>query len=352
MTVVPPPSAPPVPLPAAPADPADPSAIDSAGVFAALVAALAPELTPGPPVVPAAVSAPVPDVRGSVVDAGVPSPGTSTGVPAPPVAADPALTELPAAAIEPAAAAARDPEETAPVAPPPVGAPPRSAPDVEPATAAGPGTAIGGIDVVATPVTALATAVVAGHAPARDEPGDGTSPIVPPMASAPGAVPAGVPPNSAVATPAPVRGDAQLDRPPAPAPPPHAQIVAVVAPLRRRPDGIYRLGLQLEPEQLGRVRVDVELGAGEVHLRLHADDHAAQALRDALPELRSSLQAAGLRPGALDVDGGGAGPFAEHHAERGQAPRSREDARPLSEPAPPVVPSSPPPGSGALDVHL
>jgi flagellar hook-length control protein FliK len=92
--------------------------------------------------------------------------------------------------------------------------------------------------------------------------------------------------------------------PPTPAAP-SAQLVQHLGPLLEGPDGSYALSLQLYPEELGAVRVDVALRAGEISLALHAgDDRAQEALRAALPDLRAALEDAGLTATAMSVDGG------------------------------------------------
>jgi len=86
---------------------------------------------------------------------------------------------------------------------------------------------------------------------------------------------------------------------------PSSQLVQHLGPVLQGPDGTYTLSLQLYPEELGAVQVDVALRTGEISLALHAgDDSAQETLRAALPDLRSALEAAGLTATALSVDGG------------------------------------------------
>jgi flagellar hook-length control protein FliK len=94
---------------------------------------------------------------------------------------------------------------------------------------------------------------------------------------------------------------------PTPAPP-QEQVVAVLSPLSQRPDGVYKLRLELHPAELGRVEIDVEMRNGVLHANLRAEHvTAAHALRDALADLRGRLDAQGVRTGTVTVDGRGPG---------------------------------------------
>jgi flagellar export protein FliJ len=89
---------------------------------------------------------------------------------------------------------------------------------------------------------------------------------------------------------------------------PQEQVVAVLQPIQQRPDGVYRLRLELHPAELGRVDIEVELRAGVLHANLRAEHAtAAHALRDAIADLRSRLEAQGVRAGEVTVDGRGPG---------------------------------------------
>ena len=93
--------------------------------------------------------------------------------------------------------------------------------------------------------------------------------------------------------------------PPAPPPPPAAQVAQLLGPVLEGPDGAYTLSLQLYPEELGAVQVEVLLRGGEIRLALHAGDPAAQsALRAAVPDLRADLLSGGLTATSVSVDGG------------------------------------------------
>lgn len=97
------------------------------------------------------------------------------------------------------------------------------------------------------------------------------------------------PTASAPAAPAPANTAAQL-------------VPEVVAVHRRGVDGTHSLTVDITPEDLGPVRLHVELRDGQVELRLAgATDAAREALRAALPELRRALEAAGVGTGSLAV---------------------------------------------------
>jgi flagellar hook-length control protein FliK len=86
------------------------------------------------------------------------------------------------------------------------------------------------------------------------------------------------------------------------------QIVSAVVPLHGRGDGRHEVTLELRPEHLGAIRVEVSVEQQTVHLTLHAADPATgRLLAAALPELRAALAEAGLTAGSIGVgpDGGG-----------------------------------------------
>ena len=91
-----------------------------------------------------------------------------------------------------------------------------------------------------------------------------------------------------------------------PAPPPAAtaaQLVAPIAAVRfRGPDGTHSLTVDITPDELGPVRIHVELRDGNVELRLAGHSEAARdALRAALPDLRRALEAAGVGTGSFQI---------------------------------------------------
>ena len=92
---------------------------------------------------------------------------------------------------------------------------------------------------------------------------------------------------------------------PTPAPVPE-QLVDVVAPLRDRGDGSYRLAVDVHPGELGRVRLDVQVDAGTVHINLRADQPAtARLLEGSLDQLRQALESSGVATGQLSLSDGG-----------------------------------------------
>jgi flagellar hook-length control protein FliK len=152
---------------------------------------------------------------------------------------------------------------------------------------------------------------------------------------------------------------AEATKAPAPATPvrPAEQIVRIVAPLRAAPDGTYELGLELRPEGLGRVRLDVVVERGVVHVAMRAEtDAAMQLLNRSLGELRLGLADAGLEAGRLGVqtdvrDGG------RHAApDRSDTPADRRHGGPGHEPQaddrPPTAPAYADARRGGVDLFL
>jgi flagellar hook-length control protein FliK len=89
-------------------------------------------------------------------------------------------------------------------------------------------------------------------------------------------------PAAAVSAPA----GSPLPQPPTPA----QQIVTVLAPLRSSPDGTHQVTIGLQPDGLGNVKATVTVSAEQVVVQLAADnDHARDALRQALPLLQHEL---------------------------------------------------------------
>lgn len=143
-------------------------------------------------------------------------------------------------------------------------------------------------------------------------PGDAPTPADAAPAPAPDAPPAGTLPAETLPAAAPA---AELRRTDAPAPaaapagptpaPPAQQVAQLLGPVLEGPDGAYSLSLQLYPEELGAVQVEVLLRGGEISLSLQAtDDVARDTLRGALADLRAQLEAGGLTAGSLSVADG------------------------------------------------
>lgn len=85
--------------------------------------------------------------------------------------------------------------------------------------------------------------------------------------------------------------------------PPSTQVVAGLAPVLDGPDGAYTMSLQLYPEELGSVQVEISLRNGEISLAMLAVDvDAVEVLRAALPDLRTELESTGLTSTGVSVD--------------------------------------------------
>ncbi|WP_370327641.1 flagellar hook-length control protein FliK [Euzebya sp.] len=84
--------------------------------------------------------------------------------------------------------------------------------------------------------------------------------------------------------------------------PPSTQLASAVAALRRRGDGEYTASLDLHPAELGRVRIDLEVRAGVVHVQMAAEQTGTRALlASQLADLRTALEQGGMDAGSLDV---------------------------------------------------
>ena len=198
-----------------------------------------------------------------------------------------------------------------------------------------------GVDTAGSPVAALAhSASRRSAAPSDDDPGgsgDSNTPISsdltaalrsvgengasgPSGESGPSAVSSRRPPDGAAGNqtaalhapgPAPARPTeavaAPVDAPAVATPAAVAdQVVSAVVPLHGRGDGRHAVTLELRPEELGTIRVEVSVEHQTVHLTLHAADPATgRLLAAALPELRTALTDAGLTAGQLGVGGDG-----------------------------------------------
>jgi hypothetical protein len=176
----------------------------------------------------------------------------------------------------------------------------------------------------------------------------------------PVAAPAGAEAGVAGPQPADLRTSAPATPAAAPAPaPPAAQVAQLLGPVLEGPDGTYSLSLQLYPEELGAVQVEVLLRGGEIRLALHAPDEAAQAaLRSALPDLRADLLAGGLSATSLSVDDGRPGSSSDRSTDRspdrrsdgqGDAPGRRSHPYRDADPGPRQLPSH---ADAALDLRM
>jgi flagellar hook-length control protein FliK len=137
------------------------------------------------------------------------------------------------------------------------------------------------------------------------------------------------------------------------------QIVSAVVPLHGRGDGRHEVTLELRPDDVGAIRVEVSVEHQTVHLTLHAADPATgRLLSAALPDLRSALADAGLTAGHVGVGTGGDGgtgagahrPSGDGDRPSGRPPRvGRSDAsRPDTAPVRTIRPAA----AGRLDLFL
>jgi flagellar hook-length control protein FliK len=131
------------------------------------------------------------------------------------------------------------------------------------------------------------------------------------------------------------------------------QIVSAVVPLHGRGDGRHEVTLELRPEDLGTIRVEVSVEHQTVHLTLHAAEPATgRLLSAALADLRSALADAGLQAGhvAVSPDGGsGTGRRARPQTE--SEPHVPERTTPTAL-IPATTPIVRPATAGRLDLFL
>jgi flagellar hook-length control protein FliK len=101
------------------------------------------------------------------------------------------------------------------------------------------------------------------------------------------------------------------------------QIVSAVVPLHGRGDGRHEVTLELRPEDLGTIRVEVSVEHQTVHVTLHAAEPATgRLLSAALADLRSALADAGLRAGDVFVSPDGDGAAGRRQASPGSGETS------------------------------
>jgi hypothetical protein len=78
------------------------------------------------------------------------------------------------------------------------------------------------------------------------------------------------------------------------------QVVGRIGLIRR--EGRHEISLQLEPSDLGAVRIDAVLEGGHLTLEIRAQlDRSRHLLEQALPQLRQSLSQHGIVPGRVTV---------------------------------------------------
>ncbi len=136
----------------------------------------------------------------------------------------------------------------------------------------------------------------------------------------------------------------------APPPPPVDQLAAVIRPLQRSADGNYQLRIEMRPAELGRVDIRVEMRDGVLHASIHTEhQQTADLVRNALDDLRSKLDADGMRSGQFTVDSQGAG-SSQHESTTASADRVDDPTKTASEANPVVVPA--PTSDSLLDVRI
>ena len=169
-------------------------------------------------------------------------------------------------------------------------------------------------DVVAEPVTDT-QAVAAAEVPASSEAEVTPAPVPVPSAAAStprtdaalaavteAAAPAPVvtPPTATPVDPTAAADAAAMAELDVPTPP--QQIAEALRDVRRMADGSHRLSLQLHPEELGVVQLEVAVRDGQLHLRAATElDSTRRLLNASLPELREQLTDAGVTAGSLEV---------------------------------------------------
>ncbi|MDQ1721848.1 MAG: flagellar hook-length control protein FliK [Pseudonocardiales bacterium] len=133
----------------------------------------------------------------------------------------------------------------------------------------------------------------------------------------------------------PGRGPEPADRHPAADLPLARQVAGPVLAVRAGGDGSHQLIVALHPAELGPVNVHVRIEGDLMTIQLASSSETAHdTLRDALPQLRSELQSAGLSTVSLSLDltsGGapGSGAFADPRQAAG-APNRATPAGELS----------------------
>ena len=159
-------------------------------------------------------------------------------------------------------------------------------------------------------------------------------------------------PGAATRAVAPIPADAPAATPVAPPAVPE-QIVSAVVPLHGRGDGRHEVTLELRPEELGTIRVEVSVEHQTVHLTLHAAEPATgRLLSAALADLRSALADAGLQAGHVAVSpDGGSGPDRRSRPQTEPEPRLPDKTTPTSA-VPAATPIVRPAIAGRLDLFL
>ena len=139
-------------------------------------------------------------------------------------------------------------------------------------------------------------------------------------------------------------------------PTPPQQIAEALRDVRRLADGSHRLSLQLYPEELGVVQLEVAVRDGQLHLRAATELESTRRLLTAsLPELRGQLTEAGVTAGSLEVGAETAG--GDRSARDGSPDATRRAAQgpslaSTSTSAAAAPTASTPTAPGRLDVRI
>jgi flagellar hook-length control protein FliK len=217
-----------------------------------------------------------------------------------------------------------------------------------------------GADMTEAAVNAPATAGQTGNR-TGDQTGEQTDTGTDPPAPA-STQPAGAPLQATNVTPAfavtETKASASSDAPATPA----AQLATYIVPLRKGPDGVHRLTIYLNPDNLGPISLVAEVRAGAIAMHLAGGTEAArEALKSALPELQRDLEAGGFdscslnlgQPGSERDRYGGQQPTGQHQPRSGQPSDRVQYGRTGGQPgagetAPPTEPQS----RRGLDLHV
>jgi flagellar hook-length control protein FliK len=83
---------------------------------------------------------------------------------------------------------------------------------------------------------------------------------------------------------------------------PWQQMVEVLRPIKQFSDGTHRLSIQLRPEDMGTINVELAVNKGTLSLHVVADTAATRdAISASLSQLRSEIEAGGVRTGSFGV---------------------------------------------------
>ena len=137
-------------------------------------------------------------------------------------------------------------------------------------------------------------------------------------------------------------------------PPPAQQIAEALRDVRRMSDGSHRLSLQLHPEELGAVQLEVAVRDGQLHLRAVAEtDSTRRLLAASIPELREQLTDAGVAAGSLEVGAESAEDHRRADTGAGEQPAPGSGPSAGDHPSDPTSPTPVQPTEpGRLDVQL